>query len=66
MIPSQREINIATVRTVVKLFDRLELQPTEATSDEEAGHTIARHFNKYFTFLLKSSKWPEGMVSRAH
>jgi hypothetical protein len=50
----------------VKLFDRLELQPTEATSDEEAGHTIARHFNKYFTFLLKSSKWPEGMVCRAH
>ncbi|KAI0089247.1 hypothetical protein BDY19DRAFT_1089227 [Irpex rosettiformis] len=58
---SQREMNASAIRTVVKLFDRLGLQPTESTSDEESGHSTARHFNKYFNFLYKMSKLPDGM-----
>ncbi|KAI0686496.1 hypothetical protein BC835DRAFT_1523052 [Cytidiella melzeri] len=60
MTPSHREMNIAAIRTVVKLCDRLELHPMESSSDEEASHTVARHFNKYFNFLFKMSKGPEG------
>ena len=56
-------MNGCAIRTVVKLFDRLELQPTETASEEESDHTAARHFNRYFNFLYKMSKWPEGLVS---
>ncbi|KAI0340881.1 hypothetical protein BDW22DRAFT_1485833 [Trametopsis cervina] len=62
--PSQRDLNISAVRTVVKLFDRLELLPTEATSGEEAGHTVARYFNKYMGFLLKLTRWPEAAMNQ--
>lgn len=61
-MPSQRDINIAAVRSVVKLFDRLDLQPTDATSEEEAGHMAARLFNRYFSFLFKMSKGVDGVV----
>ena len=59
---SQREMNGCAIRTVVKLFDRLELQPTETASEEESDHTAARHFNRYFNFLYKMSKLPDSLV----
>lgn len=62
-MPSQRDINTGAIRTVVKLFDRLDLQPPDASSDEEAGHVAARLFNRYFNFLFKMSKGLDGVVS---
>lgn len=61
-MPTQRDINTSAIRTVVKLFDRLDLQPADASSEEEAGHIAARLFNRYFNFLFKMSKGLDGMV----
>lgn len=48
----QRELNISTLRTASKLFERLELQPTE-DQPEEAGRVVARLFIRYSSFLWK-------------
>ena len=54
---AQREINSATLRTAVKLFDRLQLQMVDEdgqpVTGEEAGHTVARLFLRYSAFLFK-------------
>ena len=47
-----REINIATLRTSVKLFDRLDLQPADARQ-EESAHNVPSLFIRYSAFLLK-------------
>lgn len=48
-----REINYATLRTAVKLFDRLELQSEEEQQKDEPGHNVARLFIRYSSFLFK-------------
>ncbi|KAJ3551785.1 hypothetical protein NM688_g4509 [Phlebia brevispora] len=62
----QREINTATLRTAVKLFDRLELQTVneegQPANGEDSGHTVARLFNRYSAFLFKAySRTETGM-----
>lgn len=47
-----RELNFATLRTAVKLFDKLDLQP-EKGQQEEPGHNVARLFIRYSSFLFK-------------
>ncbi|KAH8096624.1 hypothetical protein BXZ70DRAFT_945419 [Cristinia sonorae] len=49
----QRELNIATLRTAVRLFDRLQLKPADDTSAEDANHVISRMFIRYSGFLLR-------------
>jgi hypothetical protein len=45
--PSQQfEMNLAILRTSVRLMDRLQLQPHEATG-EEAHHVVSRLFARY-------------------
>ncbi|EKM59988.1 uncharacterized protein PHACADRAFT_115378 [Phanerochaete carnosa HHB-10118-sp] len=47
-----RELSCATLRTAVKLFDKLDLQPEEG-QQEEPGHNVARLFIRYSGFLFK-------------
>ena len=47
-----REINYATLRTAVKLFDRLDLQPVDG-QQEEPGHNVSSLFIRYSGFLFK-------------
>lgn len=49
----QRELNLNTLRTAVKLFDRLQLQPADGTISEDTSHVVSRLFIRYTNFLLK-------------
>lgn len=49
-----RELNYATLRTAVKLFDRLDLQPIDSQQQqEEPGHNVPSLFKRYSGFLFK-------------
>ncbi|PSR92202.1 hypothetical protein PHLCEN_2v4732 [Hermanssonia centrifuga] len=56
LVRAQREINAATLRTAVKLFERLELQLTdeEGQVGEDSSHTVSRLFMRYSSFLFKT------------
>ena len=48
-----RELNQATLRTAIKLFDRLELEQPEDGAQEDPTHNVARLFIRYSSFLFK-------------
>ena len=50
----QRDLNMAAFRAAVKLFDRLELQPPDGTTGEEAAHVVSRIFVRYTSVLFKA------------
>ncbi|KAL4251095.1 Ras-GAP domain-containing protein [Abortiporus biennis] len=52
-IRAQREVNLATLRTAVKLFDHLQLQPADGVIGEDGAHVVSRLFIRYTNFLLK-------------
>ncbi|OBZ70421.1 Neurofibromin [Grifola frondosa] len=54
LLHSPHELNVAVLRTSVKLFDRLQLEPSEGASEEEAAHVVSRLFIRYSTFLVKT------------
>ncbi|KAH7887502.1 hypothetical protein F5I97DRAFT_2056906 [Phlebopus sp. FC_14] len=53
----QRDLNLASLRTVVKLLDRLKLQPIDGSvshDGDDSGHTISRLFIRYSQTLLRT------------
>ncbi|KAK2465915.1 hypothetical protein APHAL10511_001556 [Amanita phalloides] len=49
----QCELNMACLRTAVKLLEQLHLQPSESESaGEDGGHVVSRLFNRYSGALL--------------
>ena len=46
-------MNLACLRTAVKLLDNLDLQPLEDAFGDDTGHTISRLNIRYSTVLLK-------------
>ncbi|KAK0461601.1 uncharacterized protein EV420DRAFT_1526161 [Desarmillaria tabescens] len=52
-IMSRTELNMACLRTVVKLLDRLEFKPADpSTSGDDGSHFVTREFIKYSEVLL--------------
>lgn len=50
---SRTELNMACLRTVVKLLDRLEFKPADpSTSGDDGSHFVTREFIKYSDVLL--------------
>ncbi len=49
----QKELNTATLRTAVKIFDRLDLQPPDGVATDDAAPAMSRLFIRYTTFMLK-------------
>ncbi len=49
----QRELNLSTLRTAVKLFDRMQLQPSDGTISEDSSDVVSRLFIHHTNFLLK-------------
>ncbi|KAG6849386.1 hypothetical protein H0H93_008893 [Arthromyces matolae] len=50
----ENELNMACLRTSVKLLDRLELRPAEVNAGDDSVHVVARLFNKYAGALLQA------------
>jgi neurofibromin 1 len=49
------DLNMACLRAVVKLLDRLQLRPLDTSNTgDDAVHYVVRLFNKYSTALLMS------------
>lgn len=47
------EVNMACLRTTVKLLDRLQLRPADtSTAGDDSFHFVSRLFIKYSTILL--------------
>ncbi|KAJ7458402.1 hypothetical protein B0H11DRAFT_187286 [Mycena galericulata] len=52
--PTQNELNIACLRTCVKLLDRLQIRPQdEASTGDDSVHQVSRLFHKYAALLLR-------------
>ncbi|KAH9948737.1 hypothetical protein B0H21DRAFT_787622 [Amylocystis lapponica] len=51
---AQRDLNIVAFRTLDTLFDRLQLQPPDGSTGEEAAHVVSRMFMRYMNFLVKA------------
>ncbi|KAJ6532260.1 hypothetical protein DFH09DRAFT_1370329 [Mycena vulgaris] len=50
----QNDLNIASLRTCVKLLDRLQIRPTDETATGDDGvHQVSRSFHKYAALLLR-------------
>lgn len=50
----QNELNMAALRTAVKLLDRLQLRPNDGTNTgDDSVHVVSRLFNKYSGALLQ-------------
>lgn len=49
----QNEVNIACLRTCVKLLDRLELRPLDPSAGDDNVHVVSRLFIKYSNILLE-------------
>ncbi|KAG9027475.1 Ras GTPase activating protein ira2 [Tulasnella sp. JGI-2019a] len=57
----QAELDTTCLRTVVKLCERLQLQPVDGTSRSESIHVQSRLFYRYFNLFLKAlQRWKEG------
>ncbi|KAG6919754.1 hypothetical protein DXG01_001588 [Tephrocybe rancida] len=50
----ENELNMACLRTSVKLLDRLELRPMDANTGDDSVHVVSRLFNKYSGALLEA------------
>ncbi|KAG0709913.1 hypothetical protein DFH29DRAFT_1012634 [Suillus ampliporus] len=55
-IQFQYELNLASLRTVVKLLERLKLQPIDNNSNDgdDTGHAVSRLFIRYSHVLLRA------------
>lgn len=52
--PTQNDLNIACLRTCVKLLDRLQIRPQdEASTGDDSVHQVSRLFHKYAALLLR-------------
>ncbi|KAJ7094350.1 hypothetical protein C8R44DRAFT_384405 [Mycena epipterygia] len=52
--PIQNELNIACLRTCVKLLDRLQIRPPDETATgDDSIHQVSRLFHKYAALLLR-------------
>lgn len=49
----QQELNIASLRTAVKLLDKLQLRPLDHAAVDDHVHVVSRLFNRYATTLLR-------------
>ncbi|KAG9015978.1 Ras GTPase activating protein ira2 [Tulasnella sp. 427] len=57
----QIDLDLACLRTVVKLLDRLQLQPVDGTSRSESIHVQSRLFYRYFNLFSRAlQRWKEG------
>ncbi|KAJ7055100.1 hypothetical protein C8F01DRAFT_470816 [Mycena amicta] len=51
---AQSELNLACLRTCVKLLDRLHIKPLEeAAAGDDSAHAVSRLFHKYSNLLLR-------------
>ncbi|GLB34218.1 putative GTPase-activator protein for Ras-like GTPases [Lyophyllum shimeji] len=50
----QNELNMACLRTAVKLLDRLHLRPVDTNTGDDSVHVVSRLFNKYAGALLQA------------
>ncbi|TBU46391.1 hypothetical protein BD309DRAFT_622853 [Dichomitus squalens] len=50
----QHELNVAVFNTTVTLFDRLQLEPSDGATGEDAAHAVSRLFIRYASFLIKT------------
>lgn len=56
----QVDLDMACLRTVVKLLDRLQLQPVDGTTRSESVHVQSRLFYRYFNLFMKAlQRWKE-------
>jgi hypothetical protein len=66
-IQFQYELNIASLRTVVRLLERLKLQPIDnkPSDGDDSGHAVSRLFIRYSHVLLRALDIcrPETLVS---
>ncbi|KAG8959528.1 Ras GTPase activating protein ira2 [Tulasnella sp. 419] len=57
----QTDLDMACLRTIVKLLDRLQLQPVDGTSRSESHHVQSRLFYRYFNLFNKAlQRWKMG------
>lgn len=56
----QADLDVACLRTVVKLLDRLQLQPVDGTTRAESVHVQIRLFYRYFHLFSRAlQRWKE-------
>ncbi|KAG8905759.1 Ras GTPase activating protein ira2 [Tulasnella sp. 403] len=66
MVRMQGDLDIACLRTIVKLLERLQLQPVDGTTRSESVHVQSRLFYRYFNLFSKALvKWKEGEAADA-
>ncbi|KZT29450.1 hypothetical protein NEOLEDRAFT_1128208 [Neolentinus lepideus HHB14362 ss-1] len=53
----QHELNASSLRTAVRLMDRLKLAVSDGTTAENPGHAASRLFKNYYDFLLKALEY---------
>ncbi|TFK46902.1 hypothetical protein OE88DRAFT_1666689 [Heliocybe sulcata] len=53
----QNELNMSSLRTAVRLMDRLKLTVSEGATAENPGHAASRLFKNYYDFLLKALEY---------
>ncbi len=56
LIRLRHDTNVASLRTVVRLLERLRLQPLESSSGDDATHVVSRRFVRYQNVLLHALK----------
>ena len=48
----RHEANVSALRTIVRLLERLRLQPIDVSAGDDASHVISRRYLRYQTVLL--------------
>ncbi|KAF5371189.1 hypothetical protein D9758_004214 [Tetrapyrgos nigripes] len=54
---NQYDLNMACLRTTVKLLDRLQLTSSDSSNNDDSAHVTSRLFNKYSTVLLNGFEY---------
>lgn len=49
----KHEANVAALRTIVKLLERLRLQPLDSSSGDDATHAVSRRYLRLQNVLLQ-------------
>ena len=49
----RQEANIAALRTIVRLLERLRLQPMDSSSGDDAAHAVSRRYLRLQNVLLQ-------------
>ncbi|CAL1700085.1 unnamed protein product [Somion occarium] len=60
----QRDLNSATLRTAVKIFDHLKLESPDGLAEDDAAHYVSRLFIRYTQFLQKVSDFGRSELLR--